>query len=112
MEKRSDAGGRIWSREILGRGPGVLSNVQGIPLPAETCILSLARDGRGRLFVLGGSAAGRPGRDVFVLGPEGVVLGSFALPEPSHTVYFDQRDFLYVPADGGATMKKYRVTFE
>ncbi len=69
-------GWRIWSREILGaaREPG---NVQGIPFPAETCILSLARDGRAA-FVLGGSAAGRPGRDVFVLGLEGAVLGSRA----------------------------------
>ena len=112
VEKRSLDGERIWSREILGAGPGVSGNVQGIPLPAETCILSLARDGRGRLFVLGGSAAGRPGRDVFVLGPEGAVLGSFVLPEPSHSVYFDHRDFLYVSADGGVTMKKYRVTFK
>ena len=58
------------------------------------------------------SPAGRPGRDVFVLGPEGAVLGSFVLPEPSHSVYFDHRDFLYVSADGGVTMKKYRVTFK
>jgi len=112
VEKRKAGGERIWAREVLGKDPGVLNDIQGFRIPSETCILSLARDGQGRVYVLGGTLAADQGRDVFVFGPDGATLASFVLPEPSHTLYFDQRDRLYVSADGGVTMKKFRVVFE
>ncbi|MCX6565573.1 MAG: hypothetical protein NTW38_03985 [Candidatus Aminicenantes bacterium] len=112
VEKRSAAGERIWARTAIGAGPSAVNDVQGFKVPSETCILSLARDGQGRVFILGGTKAVHQGRDVFVFRPDGSVLASLVLPEPSHTLYFDHRDRLYVSADGGVTMKKYRVTFE
>ena len=112
VEKRNAAGERVWAREVLGAGPGVLNDVQGLKVPSETCLLSLARDGQGRVFALGGTKAVHQGRDVFVFRSDGSALASFILPEPSHSLYFDHRDCLYVSADGGVTMKKYRVMFE
>jgi hypothetical protein len=112
VEKRSAAGERIWARAAMGAGPTAVDDIRGFKVPSETCILSLARDGQGRVYVLGGTKAVHKGRDVFVFSSEGSFLGSLILPEPSYILYFDRRDRLYVSADGGVTMKKYRVTFE
>ena len=112
LEKRDAEGRRIWSRAAIGGGPNPVDDIKGLKIPSETCVLSLAGDGRGRIYVLGGSLAAHHGRDVFVFRPDGSPLASFLLPEPSHTVYFDHQDRLCVSADGGTTMRRYRVTFE
>jgi len=112
IEKRGAGGERIWSRMPMPDKPNPPVEVFGIKLPSETFILSLARDSRGRIFALGGSQAVREGRDVFIYAADGSPAGSLVLPEPSHSLYFDRSGYLYVSADGGVTVKKYRLIFE
>jgi len=109
IERRTENGDLIWTKTPIGGRPVEPENVQGLRVPSQTCVLSLARDVRGRIYVLGGNKAVHPGRDVFIFSPDGIIVGAFCLPEPSHSVYFDRQDRLYVSADGGVTMKRYRL---
>lgn len=111
VENRSSEGKRIWSRAPMADRPNTTVHMLAYELPSETCVLSLARDSRGRIYVLGGSQAVHEGRDIIVFNPDGSTAAVFVLPEPSHSVYLDRQDFLYVSADGGVTVKKYRVNF-
>ncbi|MHB8053908.1 MAG: NHL repeat-containing protein [Candidatus Aminicenantales bacterium] len=112
VEKRGPEGERLWARAPMTKDPPPVAEAQDLKLPSETCILNLARDSRGRIYVLGGTKAEHQGRDVFIFEADGSTVGVLVLPEPSYSVYFDHRDFLYVSADGGVTMKKYRVIFK
>lgn len=112
IEKRGVGGERIWSRTPMTAKPNPPVEVFGLKLPSDTYILSLARDSRGRIYALGGSQAVREGRDVFIYAADGSPVGSLVLPEPSHSLYFDRSDYLYVSADGGVTVKKYRLIYE
>jgi hypothetical protein len=112
IEKWDASGKRSWSKNLFG-GKGVeTSKIQGFAIPKETCILDVALDSRGRVYALGGHRAKNRARDVFVLDPAGTVTAGLILPETSHCLYFDDRDFLYVRADDGITLKKYRLIFE
>ena len=111
IEKRGAGGERIWFRSPMKDKPNPPVDFLSFKLPSETCILSLARDSRGRIYALGGTQAVHAGRDVFVFGADGSSAGGFILPEPSHTLYFDHRDCLYVSADAGMTVKTYRLIF-
>jgi len=112
VERRNADGERIWGKAPWGVKSIASEDVKGLKVPTESCVLSVARDSQGRLFVLGGKKAENPGRAVLVFNADGSTAAGFALPEPSHSLYFDHRDFLYVAADGGVTMKKYRVIFK
>jgi hypothetical protein len=112
IEKRGAGGERVWARTPMTTGRSPAADVQGFSFPSETCVLNLARDGRGRIYVLGGTKAAHKGRDIYVFNPDGSAVATLVLPEPSYSVYFDRRDFLYVSADGGVTMKKYRLIFK
>jgi hypothetical protein len=112
LERWDAAGTRRWSIGLFGSKDAVMTNLGGLALPKETCILDVAVDSRGRVYALGGKRAKNAGRDAFVLDGAGKVEAAFTLPEPSHCLYFDDRDFLYVRADSGVTLKKYRLIFE
>jgi hypothetical protein len=109
VERWSSAGARLWSKSLMGGGPVEKKTMNGITIPIETCVIDVALDGRGRLYVLGGKRARNRSRDVYVVDPDGSVLTVFTLPDTSHALYFDDQDFLYVRADAGMTLKKYRV---
>jgi hypothetical protein len=109
VEKRDSSGARIWAKNPWGAKSVSLREIRGFKIPTESCVLSVARDSRGRIYVLGGKKAPHPARDVVVYDSDGTPAGGFLLPEASHSLYFDHRDFLYVAADGGVTLKKYRL---
>jgi hypothetical protein len=112
VERWDLAAGRSWSRSPLGGKKVETTAVQGFALPNETCYLDVAVDSRGRVYALGGKRAKNRARDVFIMDPAGTVTATLTLPEPSHCLYFDGRDFLYVRADEGVTLKKYRLVFD
>ena len=112
VEKWDAAGLMSWTANLFGGKAVETKMIGGFALPQDTCVLDVAVDGRGRTFALGGKRAKNRGRDVFVLNPEGKVEATFVLPEPSHCLYIDDRNFLYVRADDGITLKKYRMVFE
>ncbi|MBN1939016.1 MAG: hypothetical protein JW843_05495 [Candidatus Aminicenantes bacterium] len=112
VEKRNADGELVWSKSPFRMKQSARENIQGWKIPSETCIQGLALDAEGRIYVLGGRRAAHPGRDVLIFDPAGNAVGSFLLPEPSHSLYFDRKNRLHVAADGGVTMKRYRLVFE
>ena len=112
VEKRDPSGVRIWAKNPWGTKSVQLREIRGFKVPTESCVLSVARDSRGRIYVLGGKKAPHPARDVLIYNSDGVPAGGFLLPDASHSLYFDHRDFLYVAADGGVTLKKYRLVID
>jgi len=109
VEKRNDRGERLWARSLWGGKTPAAVETHGFKIPTETCILSVACDSRGRLYALGGKKAKYQAREVAVFEADGSAAAGFVLPEPSHTIYVDHHDDLYVAADGGVTLKKYRL---
>jgi len=112
VEKRAPDGRILWGRSCLGEKKAATTNVQNLVLPKETCFKDVAVDGRGHVLVLGGKLSKHPSRDVYVLDGDGTPVATFVLPEPSHCLYVDGRNFLYVRADEGLTLKKYRILYD
>jgi len=112
VEKRTAAGAPVWGKSYLGgKSPG-LTAVQTVTLPQDTCFKDVALDAFGHVFVLGGKLARNPSRDVYVLGEDGALLATFTLPEPSHCLHIDARNYLYARANEGLTLKKYRILYD
>ncbi|MGD0781786.1 MAG: hypothetical protein ABSA30_02885, partial [Candidatus Aminicenantales bacterium] len=81
------------------------------PMTAPTEILykDIAVDRKGRLFVMGGHKAVHRSRDIYVLNENGDLIETLTLPEPTHILHFDKNGDLFVSANEGATIKKYRL---
>ena len=112
IEKRTGAGAPVWGRSYLGQKVPAMTAVQTIALPRDTCFKDVAVDAFGHVFVLGGKLARNPSRDVYVLGSDGALLTTFALPEPSHCLHIEARNYLYARANEGLTLKKYRILYD
>jgi len=112
IEKWSPDGKRLWSRNLLGGKKAETKKISSFTMPGETCFKDIALDGRGHVLILGGRLAKAPGRTVFVLNTEGELLTTFTLPDTSHCLYFDRGRSLYVRANDGITLKKYRILYE
>jgi len=112
VEKRTASGALLWGRSYLGQKVPATTDVQTIALPRDTCFKDVALDAFGHVFVLGGKLARNPSRDVYVLGADGAILATFALPEPSHCLHIDARNYLYARANEGLTLKKYRILYD
>lgn len=79
--------------------------------PVEAVYKSIALDTRGNLFVLGGHLSENSCRDVYVLSKSGQHLTTFTLPETSHVIYIDRKNFLYSRSDKGMTLRKYALKY-
>jgi len=112
IEQWTDRGQRVWSTRLLGGRRSEMKKISSLSLPAETVYKDIALDARGHLFVLGGRLAKAPGRTVFVLSLDGTLLTTFTLPDTSHCLYIDRANSLYVRANDGITLKKYRIRYE
>jgi hypothetical protein len=112
IEKRSPDGRRQWTKSLLGQKKIETSKVQSFTVPNDTCFKDMAWDARGHLFVLGGRLSKRPSRDIYVLNRSGVLVSTFALPDTSHCLHIDAAGCLYVRANDGVTLKKYRIIYE
>jgi hypothetical protein len=112
VEKRTRDGQPLWGKSFLGQKTAATTNVQNLLLPKETCFKDVAVDAFGHVFVLGGKLSKNPSRDVYVLDANGALLTTFTLPEPSHCLYIDGRNYLYARADEGLTLKKYRIFYD
>jgi hypothetical protein len=116
VERWTAEGRRIWSRAVFGpkKVPTTKmdSPLGSLTLPTETCFHDIAADSRGHLFVLGGRMAKNAARDVFVLDADGRLLTTLTLPDTSHCLVIDGKDQLYVRANEGITLKKYRLRYE
>ena len=112
VEKWTREGNRLWSKAFLGRKAVATTEVQSLTLPSETCFKDVALDAFGHVFVLGGRLSRHPSRDVYVLDKYGALLATFTLPEASHCLHIDSRNYLYARANDGITLKKYRILYD
>jgi hypothetical protein len=112
LEKRTEDGTIAWSKSLYGEKKVAQKKIGEFVVPTETCYKDIVLDSEGRVFVLGGNLSRNSGRDVYVLSPEGALLATFTLPDPSHCLYFDAKNFLYARADEGITLKKYRIRYD
>jgi len=114
IEKFSPNLEKIWSKSLLGKRKAKRKKAESMlgpsQLPTEIVYKDIALDSSGHLFILGGNTSKNPGRDVYVLDEEGNFLLTFTLPESSHCIHLDNRNFLYSRAGQGVALKKYRLT--
>jgi sugar lactone lactonase YvrE len=85
--------------------------ISSFVVPSDIVYKDIALDSSGCVYVLGGHFSENRGRDVYVLGPDGKHMARFALPDTSHCIHIDDQDYLYVRANDGVTLKKYRMHF-
>jgi hypothetical protein len=111
IEKREKSGRLVWSQKLFGGKKVEKKTISSYVLPTETCYKDVALDRNGNVFVLGGGLSRHPSRDVYVLSPAGELLTTFMLPDTSHCLYIDSRNFLYSRANDGITLKKYRMIY-
>jgi DNA-binding beta-propeller fold protein YncE len=109
IEKFDAGGGRVWLQSLLDLKKIKTKKVGPWTVPDKIIYKDLVFDSDGRLYVLGGGYSENPSRDVYVLNPGGAHVTTFTLPEASHCIYIDSKDFLYSRANDGITLKKYRI---
>ncbi len=109
IEKFNPDGKRVWSKRLLNIKEVKREKIGNFKLPSDHVYKDIALNSSGHVFVLGGSFSKNPSRDVYVLSPEGELLTTFSLPDTSHCIYIDEKDFIYSRADEGVTLKKFRM---
>jgi outer membrane protein assembly factor BamB len=112
IEKFGESGKKLWSRDLLGIKQVKREKISSFVVPTEIVYKDVALDRSGNVFVLGGKFSENRSRDVYVLNPDGELLSILTLPETSHCIYIDRKNFLYARANDGITLKKYRIVAE
>ena len=111
IEKFDPVGSRIWSRTLLGIKKVKKEKISGYVLPTKIIYKDVVLDSRGNIYILGGNFSKNPSRDVYALNPEGIQMAILTLPDTSHCIYIDDKDFLYSRANAGVTLKKFRIRY-
>jgi hypothetical protein len=111
VEKFDIIGNKVWSRPILGLKKVKTKKVGPWEVPDKIVFKDVMTDRDDRLYILGGGHSENPSRDVYVLSPQGEHLTTFTLPESSHCIFIDGKNFLYSRANEGITLKKYRMNW-
>jgi len=109
--KYNTQGSRIWSTKLLGIKNVKKEEISGFILPTEIVYKEVNLDSRGNIYILGGSFSSNPSREIYVLNSEGIQISTLTLPDTSHCIYIDDKDFLYSRANAGVTLKKYKIRF-
>lgn len=86
------------------------SGMGRIEVPVGVVSWNLTVDGNGRIYVLAGECSQNPGREVFVLDPEGRVLGKMTLPEQAVKIRADHDGLLWAVSSLRGTVVQYRVS--
>jgi len=111
IEKFDTEGKKLWSKKLLGIRKVKKKKIASLILPTKLIYKDIALDKSGNLYVLGGSFSKNPSRDVYLLNPEGSLLATLTLPDTSHCIYIDGKNYLYARANEGVTLKKFRLRF-
>lgn len=109
MKRNGDV---VWERNFFKKVRSKEKMLAGQMVPTKIVYKSVALDSRNNVYVLGGSFSEHPGRDVYVISSEGDTICTMTLPESSHMIHIDHRDFLYARSDMGVGLKKYQLVFE
>lgn len=107
--KLDGSGKKVWVKNLLGIKQVKREKIAAYMVPTEIVYKDAAMDRAGNLFILGGKFSENRSRDVYVLNPQGEVFSILTLPETSHCIYIDSKNFLYSRANDGITLKKYKL---
>ena len=107
--KFDGSGKKVWSKPLLGIKQVKREKISSHVVPTEIVYKDVALDRYGNLYVLGGKFSKNRSRDVYVLSPDGDLVSTLTLPDTSHCIYIDSKNFLYSRANDGITLKKYRM---
>lgn len=102
----------IWE---MGLFPGKKSEKEKflfLEIPKTVFYLDAAFDSREHLFLLLGHLARNPNRDILVLDRSGHKIAQLSLEDTTHLIYIDGNDNLYVRAQKGTVLKKYRILYK
>jgi hypothetical protein len=112
IEKFDTEGKKLWSKRLLGIKKVEKEKIASLILPSKLIYKDISLDKSGNLYVLGGSFSKNPSQDVYLLDPEGSLLATITLPDTSHCIYIDGKDYLYSRANEGVTLKKFRIKLQ
>ena len=112
IEKFDTEGKKLWSKRLLGIKKVEKEKIASLIVPSKLIYKDISLDKSGNLYVLGGSFSKNPSQDVYLLDPEGSLLATITLPDTSHCIYIDGKDYLYSRANEGVTLKKFRIKIQ
>jgi hypothetical protein len=110
--KFDDAGKKMWSKNLLGIKHVKAEKISSHLVPTEIVYKDVSLDRSGNIYVLGGKFSKNRSRDIYILNPDGKHMTTLTLPDTSHCIYIDGKNFLYSRANDGITLKKYRLVIE
>ncbi|MGB8952508.1 MAG: 6-bladed beta-propeller [Candidatus Aminicenantales bacterium] len=111
IEKWTEKGRMVWSKKLLGIKKVKSQKAGDFVIPTEIVYKDVALDRSGNIFILGGHFSKNRSRDVYVLSPSGELRTTFSLPDFSHCIYIDKKNFLYSRAQEGITLKKFKMKY-
>ena len=111
IEKLTRRGRRVWSIGILNSQKVKKKKVASFVLPTEVVFKDIALDSKGWIYILGGHFSKNRSRDIYVLDSSGQFKTKLTLPDTSHCIHIDSRDFLYARANDGVTLNKYSIQY-
>lgn len=105
----------LWTKSLFGKKKVKMKKSKATfgpsNLPTEVVYKDIELDIRGNLFILGGNFSKNPGKDVYVLNPNGNYLTTITLPESTHCIHIDRNNFLYSRSGMGTVLKKYFIKY-
>ncbi len=111
VEKFNKGGKKIWSIKLLKERKVKKKMISSYVVPTEVVYKNMDFDNSGNVFILGGHLCKNRSRDVYVLNSGGKLLTIFTLPDASHCIYIDRKNFLYSRANEGVTLKKFKMHY-
>ncbi len=109
IEKYNSDGKKLWSKKLLKVGKAERKKIGEKKIPVRFIYKDIELDKCGNIYILGGSYSKNKSQDVYVLDHNGKMIATFVLPEASHCLYIDDKDFLYSRHNDGITLKKYKM---
>jgi len=113
IEKFDGKGKKIWSKSFFPNMEMKMKKFKGpYQLPAEVVFKDIEFDNKGNIFILAGSWSRNKSRDIYILDKNGNLLSIVTLPESTHCIHIDRKNYLYSRAGMGTTLKKYRIEYQ
>jgi hypothetical protein len=110
--KTDPEGSTLWKTGLIENMEQKTREVGKFMLPQNVYNKDIKLDRRGNIFVLSGQIKKDQGQEIFVMDKEGHLLSSFFLPQQTHILHMDRYDHLYVRANMGTALVKYRLYYE
>jgi hypothetical protein len=110
--KIAPEGSTRWKTGLIENLEQKTREVGKFMLPKNIFYKDIKLDRRGNIFVLSGQINKDKMQEIFVLDKEGHQLSSFFLPQQTHILHMDRYDHLYVRANMGTELVKYRLCYD